>query len=184
MSKKLNPIYQWWSTTTATMFSWFKMPIGNVVYVDPRRRRCSLNELRSFRGKSNILRTRYPPSLHFMRGPRNFRQGGGGGSRSVWQKKLWQCFFILFYFIFFFFSPQLILLKSNGQFQRNLSFFKVPKGVQHFPGGGGRSNVFQGGGSNCLFPRETHITWIFQGGPDPLSPLLICTWVACCRLTR
>ena len=36
---------------------------------------------------------------------------------------------------FFFLSPQLILQKSNGQFQRNLSFFKVPEGVQHFPGG-------------------------------------------------
>ena len=32
-----------------------------------------------------------------------------------------------------FFSPQLILQKSNGQFQRNLSFFKVPEGVQLFP---------------------------------------------------
>ena len=47
---------------------------------------------------------------------------------------------------FFFFSPQLILRKSNGQFQRNLSFFKVPEGVQHFPGGGGGSNFSQGGG--------------------------------------
>ena len=37
----------------------------------------------------------------------------------------------------FFFSPQLILQKSNGQFQRNLSFFKVPEGVQLFPGGVG-----------------------------------------------
>ena len=34
-----------------------------------------------------------------------------------------------------FFSPQLILQKSNGQFQRNLSFFKAPDGVQLFPGG-------------------------------------------------
>ena len=58
----------------------------------------------------------------------------------------------------------LILQKSNGQFQRNLSFFKVPEGVQHFPGGGG-------GGSNCLFSIETHITCDFPGGgPDPLSP--------------
>ena len=59
-----------------------------------------------------------------------------------------------------------ILQKSNGQFQRNLSFFKVPEGVQLFPGGGG-------GGSNCLFPIETHITCDFPGGggPDPLSPL-------------
>ena len=52
-------------------------------------------------------------TIHWnMRGLRNFRQGG---SRSVWQKKLWQRFFFLF-----FFSPQLILQKSNGQFQRNL----------------------------------------------------------------
>ena len=43
----------------------------------------------------------------------------------------------------FFFSPQLILQKSNGQFQRNLSFSKVPEGVQHFPGG---VQLFPGGG--------------------------------------
>ena len=53
---------------------------------------------------------------------------------------------------FFFFSTQLILQKSNGQFQRNLSFFKVPEGVQHFPGGGGGSNFFQGGGVQLLIP--------------------------------
>ena len=34
-----------------------------------------------------------------------------------------------------FLSPQLILQTSNGQFQRNLSFFKAPDGVQFFPGG-------------------------------------------------
>ena len=43
-----------------------------------------------------------------------------------------------------------------------VSFFKVPVGVQHFPGG---SIFFQGGmGSNCLFPIETHITCDFPGG--------------------
>ena len=55
-----------------------------------------------------------------MRGSRNIRQGGPGLS---------------------FFSPQLtqlILQKSNGQFQRNLSFFKVTAG--------GGSNIFQVGG--------------------------------------
>ena len=36
---------------------------------------------------------------------------------------------------FVFFSPQLILQKSNGQFQSNLSCFKVPEGVQQFPEG-------------------------------------------------
>ena len=73
-----------------------------------------------------------------MCGSRNFRQGGGGGVQVSLTKKSSDNVF--------FFSPQLILLKSNGQFQRNLSFFKVPEGVQHFPGGGGGgSNVFQGG---------------------------------------
>ena len=50
---------------------------------------------------------------------------GRGGSRSVWQKSSDNDFF----------SPQLILQKSNGQSQRNLSFFKAPDGVQFFPGG-------------------------------------------------
>ena len=46
-------------------------------------------------------------------------------------------------------------------------------------GGGEVSTFFQGGpffpgGSNCLFPIETHITCDFSGGggPDPLSPPL------------
>ena len=43
----------------------------------------------------------------------------------------------------FFFSPQLILQKSNLLNSKKLSFFKVPEGIQHFPGGGGG-----GGGSN------------------------------------
>ena len=49
-----------------------------------------------------------------------------------------------FFFFFFFYSPQLILQKSNGQLHRNLSFIKVPEGVQHFPGGGG--STFSRGG--------------------------------------
>ena len=49
-----------------------------------------------------------------------------------------------------FFSPQLILQESNGQFQRNLSFFKVLEGVQHFPGDPTFSNG--GGGVQLLIP--------------------------------
>ena len=69
-----------------------------------------------------------------MRGSRNFRQGDPGQS----DKKSSD--------VLFFFSPQLILQKSNGQFQRNLSFFKVQEGVQHFSGGGGGGPTFPGGG--------------------------------------
>ena len=73
-----------------------------------------------------------------MRGSRNFRQGGPGQSDNV--------------FFLFFFSPQLILQKSNGQFQRNLSFFNVPEGVQHFLGGGGGGvQLFPGGGGPIAY---------------------------------
>ena len=106
------------------------------------------------------------PGVTSMRGSRTFRRGGGGGGPGQSDKKSSDN---VFFFFFFFFSPQLILQKSNGQFQRNLSFFKVPEGVQHFPGG-----------SNCLFPIETHITCDFPGGgPDPLSPL----WIHTCPNT-
>ena len=67
----------------------------------------------------------------FMRGFRNFLQGGGG---------------VQVILTTFFFSPQLILQESNGQFQRNLSFFRVREGVQHFPGGPTFSRVGGGGG--------------------------------------
>ena len=86
-----------------------------------------------------------------MRGSRNFRQGGGGVQVSLTKKSSDN----------FFFSPQLILQKSNGQFQRNLSFFKVPEGVKHFPGGGVQ-----------LFPyRNPYNLWFSRGGgPDPRPP--------------
>ena len=88
----------------------------------------------------------------------------GGGSMSVRQKSPDNVSFLC--------SPQLILQKSNGQFQRNLSFSRVPEGVQHFPGGG--VQLFPGGGgwSNCLFPIETHITCDFPGGGRSGPPVL------------
>ena len=81
-----------------------------------------------------------------------------------------------------FFSPQLILQKSNGQFQRNLSFFKAPDGVQFFSRG---SNFFQGV-SNCLFPLETHLICDFTEGVrtpcpppsgSPLGAALTASWL-------
>ena len=72
-----------------------------------------------------------------MQGSRNFRQGGGV-KVSLSKISSDNVFF-------FFFSPQLILQKSNGQIQRNLSFFKVPEGSNFFQGGGG-------GGVKLLIP--------------------------------
>ena len=80
-----------------------------------------------------------------MRGSRNFLQGSPGQSDKKYSDNV---------FSFSFFSPQLILQKSNGQFQRNLSFFKVPEGVQHFPGGGGGG----GGGVQLLIPYRDPYT--------------------------
>ena len=94
---------------------------------------------------------------HGMRGSRNFHQGGPG---QLTKKALTAFFF------FFFFCPQLILQKSNGQFQRNIPFFNVPEGVQHFTRG---VQLFPGG-SNCLLPLETHITCDFPGGSGPPVP--------------
>ena len=71
-------------------------------------------------------------------------------------------------FIFFFFSPQLILQKSNGQFRRNLSFFKVPEGVQHSPGG---VQLFPGG-VQLLIPYRNPYNLCFSGGSGPPVPPL------------
>ena len=42
----------------------------------------------------------------------------------------------------------------------------------HFSRFQGGPTFSRGGGSNCLFPIETHITCDFPGGPDPLYPPL------------
>ena len=59
--------------------------------------------------------------------------------------------------------------------QRKLYFPKDP-GSNIFQGGWGGSNFFQGG-VQMLISIETHITCDFPGGPDPLSPLWIRTWL-------
>ena len=86
--------------------------------------------------------------------------GGGGVQVHLAYKKALATFV---FFFFYFFSPQLILQKSSGYFQRKLLFAKVPVGVEFFSrgGGGGGVQLFTGG-SNCFFPIETHIacTWL------------------------
>ena len=60
-----------------------------------------------------------------------------GGGVQVSLTKIALTFF--FFFFFFFLSPQLILQKSNENYQG-------PEGVQHFPGGGGGGPTFSRGG--------------------------------------
>ena len=71
-----------------------------------------------------------------------------GGPGQTDKKSSDNVVFFLFFFVFFFhFSPQLILQKSNGQFQINLLFFKVPaRGGPTFSGGLGVSGGGGGGG--------------------------------------
>ena len=100
-----------------------------------------------------------------------FSSGGGGPVQS--DKKALTTFFFL--------CPQLILQKSNGQFQRNLSFFKVPEGFNIFRGGGGGGGVqlFPGGGVQLLISYRNPYNVIFQGGSGPpVPPLCIRTWAA------
>ena len=66
--------------------------------------------------------------------PGIFVRGGGGGAGQSYKKALTT-------FFSFFFSPQLILQKSNGQFQRNLSFSRFQWGSNIFQGGGGGKEV-------------------------------------------
>ena len=113
-----------------------------------------------------------PPPTHthpvvcFIRGSRNFSQGTRLGPGQSDKKALTTFFFFL--------SPQLILRQSNGQFQSNLSFFKVLEEAQHFPGGGG-SNFFQGGGGVQLLIsyRNPYNLWFSREvrTPAPLPPL-------------
>ena len=90
--------------------------------------------------------------------PGFFVRGWGGGVRVNLTKKSPDNVFLV---LSLFYWSQMVNFEEN-------SFFKVPEGVQHFPGG---SNFFQGG-SNCLYPIETHITCDFPGGSGPPDPPL------------
>ena len=78
-----------------------------------------------------------------MRGSRNFRQGEGGGGQGQSDKKALTTFFLV---LSLFYSRKWLISKK-------LSFFKVPEGVQHFPGGGG-VQLFPGWGFQLLIPIE------------------------------
>ena len=84
-----------------------------------------------------------------MRGSRTFCRGGGGGVQVSLTKKSSDVVF----FCFFFCSSAYFTEVKWSISKKSIIIFKVPEGVQHFPGG-----------SNCLFPIETHITCNFPGG--------------------
>ena len=79
------------------------------------------------------------------------------------------------------FSPQLILQFTEGSNsfiaeKTILTLYQGSRGVHYFPGGGGVSNFFQGGGGrgpNANFFRNPYTYLLFSRGggcPDPLSP--------------
>ena len=76
-----------------------------------------------------------------------------------------------FFFFFFFFFLVLSLF-----YRSRMVGFKEIYQFSRIRGGGGRSNI--GGGSNCLFHIETHITCDFPGGGvrTPCPPLWIRTF--------
>ena len=86
---------------------------------------------------------------------------GGGGVQVYLTKKALTTFSYFFLVLSLFYRSQMVNFKENYHFSGGPTF---SRGVQLFQGGGG---------SNCLFPIETHITCDFPGGgPDPLSPPL------------
>ena len=105
-----------------------------------------------------------------MRGSRNFREGGPGQHD---KKKSSDNFFFLSV-LSLFYRSQMVNFKEIYHFSSS----RGGPTFSNFPGGRG-SNFFQGGGgSDCLFPLETHLTCDFPGGGSrppvpPLDPHLI-----------
>ena len=84
-----------------------------------------------------------------------FSSGGGGGGRLSSDNLFFNFFLVL----------------SLVNFKEIHHFFKVAEGVQHFPRG--VVQLFpEGGGSNCLFPVEIHITCDIPWGSGPPVPPL------------
>ena len=57
-------------------------------------------------------------------------------------------------------------------FKEIYHFPRFQRGSNIFQGGGGPTFSRGGGGSNCLFPIETHITCDFPGGGGVRTPCL------------
>ena len=91
----------------------------------------------------------------------------GGVQVRLTKKALTRFFFFFFFFLVLslFDGSQMVNFKEIYHFSRSQRGSNIFQGVQLFPGGGG---------SNCLFPIETHITCDFPGGGGsgpPVPPL-------------
>ena len=95
--------------------------------------------------------------------------GGGGGQVSLTKKALFfspQLMTTFFLVLSFFCRSQMVDFKENYMYH----VLRFRRGSNNSQGG---SNFFQGeggGGSNCLFPIENHITCDFPGGSRPPVP--------------
>ena len=77
-----------------------------------------------------------------MRGSRNFHQEGPGQS----DKKSSDNVFFFFFFFFFSFKSSAYFTEVQWFISKKTIIFKVPEGVQHFPGGGGGPTFSRGWG--------------------------------------
>ena len=72
--------------------------------------------------------------------------------------------------VVFFLVLSLFYWSQMVNFEENYHFSRFQRGSNIFQGGGGGGGVqLFPGGSNCLYPIETHITCDFPGGSTPWS---------------
>ena len=92
----------------------------------------------------------------------------GGGSRPDCQKTILMCVFLVLNLFYSFYRGCTMVISK-----KTIIFHGFRMGGNICQGGlrGG------GGGGQMLISIETHITCVFPGGPDPLSPL----WIRTCN---
>ena len=74
--------------------------------------------------------------MHYMRGSRNFHQGGGGGVQVNLTKKALTTFFLFFYSSTYFTEVKWLISKKTIMFQGSGGGPLFSRGVLIFPGGG------------------------------------------------
>ena len=109
--------------------------------------------------------------------------GGGGGPGPSVIKIPDNVLIVLFLVVLhLFYRMPMVYFKENYNFPR---FQRGPNIFSSGGGGGGGVGGVQlflgGGGSNYLFPIESHITCVFPGGSGPL-PHPPSLWISACNI--